>query len=259
LDEKSMTPYSKNFYAVQQSGSLASADVVVPVVLSLFHVKSVVDVGCGVGGWLKVFERHGVSDYLGVDGDYVPRTLLKIPDDRFRATDITGLLDFGRSFDLACSLEVGEHLPARAAEQFVAGLVRAAPVVLFSAAIPRQGGTAHINEQWPTYWAALFARHGYIPVDCVRPLIYSDKRVDWWYRQNILIFCRSDKRPNGYEQATSEYELNRIHPEMIENLLTPGSGTQALNDILRPLPYLWRAVFRKIGLKDASLRNNTEA
>ena len=75
-------PYPETFYAIQQDGSISSAQVVVPIVLSLFQCHSVVDVGCGVGGWLEEFERHGISDYLGVDGDYVSRQLLKIPADR---------------------------------------------------------------------------------------------------------------------------------------------------------------------------------
>ena len=104
-------PYPETFYAKQQDGSISSAQVVVPIVLSLFQCHSVVDVGCGVGGWLKEFERHGISDYLGVDGDYVSRQLLKIPADRFMPLDLHNVIGLGRRFDLACSLEVAEHLP----------------------------------------------------------------------------------------------------------------------------------------------------
>jgi SAM-dependent methyltransferase len=243
------SPYSSDFYAVQQGGSVASAEIVVPHVLSLFPVSSVLDVGCGVGGWLQVFARQGITDYLGVDGDYVSRDMLKIPAERFRPADITSLPDFGRSFDLVCSLEVAEHLPAECAGQFVAALVKAAPVVLFSAAVPYQGGTAHLNEQWPTYWAGLFARHGYVAVDCVRPSIYGNQHIEWWYRQNILIFCQRNKIPDGYIATTSDYDLNRVDPGMIEHLLTPGSGSQALRDIQRVWPYLWRAIVVKVGFR----------
>jgi hypothetical protein len=34
-------------------------------------------------------------------------------------------------------------------------------MVLFSAAIPAQGGTGHVNERWPGYSRALFAARGY--------------------------------------------------------------------------------------------------
>jgi SAM-dependent methyltransferase len=243
------TPYSSKFYTNHRAGSSGSADIVVPHVLSLFRVSSVLDVGCGVGSWLQAFERHGISDYLGVDGDYVPLEMLKIPPEKFRSMDLARVMNFGRSFDLACSLEVAEHLPAECAGQFIAGLAKAAPVVLFSAAIPYQGGTAHLNEQWPTYWAALFARHGYVAVDCVRPWMYGQQLIEWWYRQNILVFCQREKCPEGYHPTTNDYDLNRVDPQMIEHLLTPGSVTEALHDIWRVFPYLCRHLASKAGLK----------
>jgi len=157
-DTGTQIPYDESFYQGQQDGSVSSAQIVVPIVLSLFPCRSVVDFGCCVGGWLKEFERNGVADYLGVDGDYVARHLLKIPADRFRPIDLRNVSDLGRGFDLACSLEVAEHLPEDRAKSFVAALVKAAPVVLFSAAISLQGGTEHVNEQWQSYRAKLFAR-----------------------------------------------------------------------------------------------------
>ena len=243
------TVYSSDFFDGQVAGSVASANIIVPHVLSLFDVSSVVDVGCGVGGWLQVFDWHGIKDYLGVDGDYIPRDMLKISAARFCPADLTAVPDFGRRFDLACSLEVAEHLPKESASQFVASLVKAAPIVLFSAAIPWQGGTSHVNEQWPTYWAALFASHGYVAVDCIRPAIHDNERIEWWYRQNILIFCQRDKCPAGYQATAAGYQLNRIHPAMIEHLLTPGSGTEALAAIRRALPVLRRGVFQKLGFR----------
>jgi SAM-dependent methyltransferase len=240
--------YSPDFYDVQQSGSIASANIVVPHVLSLFEVSSVADIGCGVGGWLQAFSRNGITDYLGVDGDYVPRSMLKIPTDKYLAADLATLPHLDRSFDLVCSLEVAEHLPPESAERFVAVLAGAAPVVLFSAAVPRQGGTSHLNEQWPTYWAGLFARHGLVAVDCIRPAIYQNERIEWWYRQNLLIYCRREKCPTKYQPATNPYDLNRVDPGMIENIFTPGSGTEALKTIRRALPILGKAILRKVGV-----------
>jgi SAM-dependent methyltransferase len=227
-DAGTQIPYDESFYQGQQDGSVSSAEIIVPIVLSLFACHSVVDFGCGVGGWLKEFERNGVSDYLGVDGDYVARDLLKIPADHFRPIDLRNVSDLGRSFDLACSLEVAEHLPEDRAKSFVAALVRAAPVVLFSAAIPLQGGTEHVNEQWQSYWAKLFAEHGYIALDCIRPAVFGDSRVEWWYRQNILVFCLPDKCPPGCTVIENSYYLNRVDPVMIDHLATkPHSLRQA--------------------------------
>jgi len=247
------TPYSESFFEDQQDGSARSAQVVVPIVLSLFPCRSVVDFGCGVGGWLKEFERYGVSDYLGVDGDYVPRHMLKIPADRFRPADFRNMDGLDRRFDLASSLEVAEHLPEDRAKPFVAALVEAAPVVLFSAAIPLQGGTDHLNEQRQSYWAKLFAEHGYIALDCIRPMIYGDLRIQYWYRQNILIFCHPDKRPPACTAVASSYELDRIDPgtadrlaRMVDRLASgPHSGREAAEMLLRSFAVLTKAIVRK--------------
>jgi SAM-dependent methyltransferase len=210
-----MTNYSEFFFRRQQVGSAASASVVVPLFLSLFKVSSVVDVGCGTGTWVKTFVEHGVSDCLGVDGDYVPRGLLAIPQERFSPKDLTQPMDLGRRFDAVCCLEVAEHLPPDIAESFVTELVTLAPLILFSAAVPGQGGTDHINEQWQSYWADKFASHGYVTVDCIRPHIFNNASVEVWYRQNTLVFCTPERCPASSRIITGRpYELDRVHPAM---------------------------------------------
>ncbi|HUZ90376.1 MAG TPA: methyltransferase domain-containing protein [Methylocella sp.] len=236
----------ETFYERQQDGSIRSAEIVVPIVLSLFPCHSVVDFGCGVGGWLREFERQGVSDYLGIDGDYVSRQMLKIPADRFRPADLREVSDLGRRFDLACSLEVAEHLPEDRARSFVAALVKAAPVVLFSAAIPFQDGRGHLNEQWQSYWAKLFGEHGYVTLDCIRPAIHGDSRVEWWYRQNILVFCLPNKCPPGCTVATP-YDLNRVDQVMVDHLATrPHSLRGAGKQLLRIFSVVPKLAVRKI-------------
>jgi SAM-dependent methyltransferase len=217
--DKNDAPYTKAFFDRYVSESSASAQVVAPLVLSLFPSKSVLDVGCGTGAWLAEFARNGIEDYLGVDGAYLDKDLLRIPVDHFREVDLVDVTDFGRRFDLACCLEVAEHLPAESAGRLVGALVSAAPVVLFSAAVPGQGGTYHVNEQWPLYWANLFQNLGYSCVDCIRPKIFDDSRVEWWYSQNMLVFCEDDRVPPELTTGTTEYALTRIHPRLIKKLV----------------------------------------
>jgi SAM-dependent methyltransferase len=241
------TPYNKAFYDNQSDGSQRSAAVVVPLMLELFKVESVIDVGCGVGTWLQVFAENGVPDYLGVDGNYVDRAALRIPESRFRAADLRQGIDFGRRFDLACSLEVAEHLPPSAADSFVATLVRAAPLVLFSAAIPAQGGTAHINEQWQSYWVQRFAQHSYEAIDCVRPRIYGNSHVEWWYQQNILLFCAPGARPSQLEATSSAYALDRVHPQLLKSMQDrPHSARQAVTAITRSAKVLARLTIERL-------------
>jgi SAM-dependent methyltransferase len=209
--------YDDEFFRRHRDGARTSARVVVPLVLRLAPARSAVDVGCGQGTWLAVFAEHGVKDVLGVDGDYVDRDRLEVPPDRFRPHDLARPLRLDRTFDLAVSLEVAEHLPADAAAGFVESLTRLAPVVLFSAAAPYQGGRNHVNEQWPAYWAERFAAHGYRPVDCLRRRIWADPGVEWWYAQNTFLYVAETRLATDPVLAR-EYEaagpaaLPLVHP-----------------------------------------------
>ena len=163
--------YDRSFFLEQQTSSRQSAEHVVPAVIECIRPASVIDVDCGLGAWLAVFRKHGIEDknLLGVDGDYVDRTLLQIPRDCFQARDLSKPLALHRTFDLAMRLEVAEHLPAEHAGEFVAELTALALVVLFSAAIPNLGGVSHVNEQWQDYWVKIFAN----PLPVVHPRIWA--------------------------------------------------------------------------------------
>lgn len=203
--------YQASFFEDHAAGSARSASVVVPLILKLFDVKSVVDVGCGTGTWLREFERHGL-DICGIDGDYVPRNQLAIAPERFEAQDLKSL-KINRRYDLACCLEVGEHLPESNADALVSALVKAAPVVIFSAAIKQQHGENHINEQWQSYWARKFRSNGYFIFDCIRPAIFADQRIEPHYRQNILVYCESSKRPAGFNPINEPTDIDHVLSE----------------------------------------------
>jgi SAM-dependent methyltransferase len=191
---------------------------VVPELLTLIQPASVIDVGCGLGTWLAAFERAGVRDVLGVDGDYVPRAALEIPRERFVAHDLRRPLRLGRTFDLVVSLEVAEHLPSECATTFVDTLIGLGSAVLFSAAIPFQGGESHVNEQWPDYWARLFERRGFVAVDCLRRKIWQHPEVAWWYAQNILLYVerrRLESQPGLQRELAlaGPAPLALVHPQ----------------------------------------------
>jgi 2-polyprenyl-3-methyl-5-hydroxy-6-metoxy-1,4-benzoquinol methylase len=182
-----MVEYDQAFYKKIAETARRSARQIVPTVLAYIEPKSVIDIGCGTGTWLSVFCENGITEILGVDGDFVPKGMLEIPSAQYVAFDLKHPFQCARRFDLVVSLEVAEHLPSHCAASFVASLVRLGPAVLFSAAIPGQGGTHHINEQWQDYWAELFTRHDYLPIDCVRREVWNNSEVAWWYSQNTLL------------------------------------------------------------------------
>ena len=215
----STTPYNQQFFADHDAAARTSARAAVPLVIELVAPHSVVDVGCGLGTWLAEFKAAGIDDLLGIDGDYIDRQQLVIGQEQFLPHDLTAPLELERHFDLAVCLEVAEHLPAERAETLVASLVSLAPVVLFSAAIPYQGGDDHVNEQWPEYWQQLFAKHDYLVVDCLRESLWRHKDVAPWYAQNLLVYV--DRRrladyprlAERFAQAGEYPRLSLVHPE----------------------------------------------
>jgi SAM-dependent methyltransferase len=235
--------YTTEFFLTQEQGAISSARQIVADVMNLLDVHSVIDVGCGTGQWLREFKERGVGRVRGLDGRWVPSELLKIDESEFSATDLSGPIELRETFDLAISLEVAEHLPESSAEGFVDFLTRVAPVVLFSAATPLQGGTEHVNEQWPAYWSSKFTTRGYVTVDVLRWKIWADTRISWWYRQNLLIFVHADKfaqlRAAGVPWTASDGDVAAVvHPENLAHQLRAVADPSWLGPrvLLRALP-----------------------
>jgi len=199
-------------YADWLSGSLESARVVVPLVVEAVSPRSVVDVGCGIGSWLAAFREAGVEDAFGVDGPWVDPAQLLFPREQFLASDLREPLDVGRRFDVALCLEVAQILPPAAAVQIVQVLAELADVVLFGAAIPGQGGTGHLNEQWPSYWAGLFESVGYDAGDPFRSRIWNEPDVKWWFAQNLVCFARPEALARYPALGGSGTPLPLVHP-----------------------------------------------
>jgi hypothetical protein len=210
-------PYSPEWFDFFGEGSLSSAHAILPFVFSHVRHEAVVDVGCALGAWLRVAQELGSQHVLGVDSQYVPKSKLMITD--FVAADLTLPLTIPYTFDLAICLEVAEHLPVSAADCIVATLVQLAPIVLFSAAAPQQGGYRHLNEQWPEYWAEKFTAHGFSCYDAIRKRIWMNEGVEPWYRQNILVFSR--QAIDALKTDRVERPLPLIHPALRDlSLLT---------------------------------------
>lgn len=178
------TTYDPRFYEAIRSGCQASAAALVPVILAeVGPVATVVDVGCGEGWWGSAFADAG-ADVVGIDGDYVQDPAIDV-----LPMDLAQPFGLERTFDLAVCLEVAEHLPKSRAGSFVADLSALSRTVVFSAAMPRQGGNGHVNCQPPAYWAGLFRSHGYGWLD-PRPTIWQDDCIEPWYRGNLLVFTQ---------------------------------------------------------------------
>ncbi len=210
--------YSASFYHGEGEEILRSPRIVVPHVYSLLKPRSVVDVGCGRGAWLAIFRELGAERILGLEGAHVDPSWMLIPPDSFRAMELTKPFHLDQQFDLAICLEVAEHLSEKSAAGLVASLARLAPCILFSAAIPGQGGVHHVNEQWPDYWQKLFAQHQFRMLDSFRKHIWKNQGVKYWYRQNLFLYVREElitQRPEFAEAAQEANDLLLVHADVL--------------------------------------------
>lgn len=190
-----------------------AAEQVLPVLFEIYKPSSILDVGCGLGNWIEVAKKLSGATIIGVDGDYVNRKLLKIEENEFVERDLTKPFNLDKKFDLAICLEVAEHLPETSATGFIQSLTQHSDVIMFSAALPGQGGQNHINEQWPNYWQEHFDNCGFEMVDFFRFKIWNNTKIEYWYKQNLFLVVRK-----GHVLANNnvEFPYSLVHPELLE-------------------------------------------
>ncbi len=219
--------------------NMLSAAIVAGHLLDIAPVRSVIDIGCGVGLWLRAFADRGVERLLGIDGEYTDRNRLEIDPACFIGRDLNlplHELALGR-FDLAMSLEVGEHLPPERADGLIDDLCSLSDLVMYGAAIEKQGGDYHINEQWQSYWVSKFLSRDYLAYDVLRPAIWSEPEVFYWYKQNTILYVRrgSDAHAHFAKRfpvpSTAMFDV--VHPELYWRNLNRQRGLRRLEKNVR--------------------------
>jgi hypothetical protein len=183
----------------------ASPKLMVPILNEIFQPKSVVE---------KI---------LGVDGTWADQSKIdkNIALENFLTVNLEDIFNPDSRFDLAISLEVAEHIDEKYADNFVKTLTNCSDNIVFSAAIPLQGGQNHVNEQWNDYWIEKFSKHGYFCLDVIKPFFWDTKEIFRWYKQNVLFFTNN---PESINFESKNVLQNVIHPEMFSR------KTQELNE-----------------------------
>jgi hypothetical protein len=159
------------------------------------QARRIADVGAGSGAMAAHGRRLGL-DVVACEHSRVGRVFARLQGVRSRPFDVTTSRPaiLGRPADVAYSIEVAEHVPAQLADRLVGFLAATAPVVVFTAAPPGQGGQGHVNEQPRTYWIERFARHGCAydasATERLQAALRQHLRSGAWVARNAMVFRR---------------------------------------------------------------------
>ena len=214
------TIYNEGFYDLVLRYNYPAAKAVVPIVCNFFTPKKVIDFGCGVGCWLKAFDEYcELEKMMGLEGDWLSKEKLMIPEKNIRYVDFMmgQELSFEDKYDLAICLEVAEHIDEENGEHLLNNMTRASDIILFSAAIPQQGGDGHINERWQSYWVKKFQQREYVCLDILRPIMWNNQEVLAHYRQNMFLYVNEkmiEKMPELQPYLNNKPLIDVVHPEI---------------------------------------------
>jgi len=201
----------------EQAHNLQDPRIILPVIIDILKPNSVIDIGCGIGTFLRICKEHGIDDIMGIDGPWVDKSLLSknIPLSCFCEENLELGFHISKKYDLAICLEVVEHLKEEAADIIVESLINASDQILFSAAIPGQMGQNHLNEQWIGYWSNKFQKYGYQTYDVLRPVFWEHPELARWYKQNIFLISKLDYKDRlvKFKKLWTNDILNYVHPE----------------------------------------------
>lgn len=185
--------YDKRFFKNCIEFEAESASVFVDIILKYYSPKSIVDIGCGAGIYLKEFQDKGINNLLGIDGSPAAQDEFLINKDKLAIFDLSQKYEFKQKYDLAICLEVAEHLEKKDADNLIETIINASDDVLFTAATPGQGprSIGHINEQPHSYWIDKFKKSGYKYLKQKTEKIrkeMEEKKVVWWIVNNLMLF-----------------------------------------------------------------------
>lgn len=182
-------------------------------ILSAQLPDSLLDVGCGIGTWMKAALELGVADVRGLDGILVSPESLLVPPETVAQQDFRENWNLGRRFQMAICMEVLEHLEEAEAPLLIQNLCEHSDHILFSAAAPFQDGDHHLNCQWPDYWQSHFNANGFTCDDSIRWELWNEGEIEPWYRQNMFIATKNLR-------AGNEPRIKAVyHPQILSSLV----------------------------------------
>ncbi len=186
--------YKPKFYASVTLRAQTTAEIVTELISSTFTISSFIDIGCGDGLWSrKMLEKcdNKIKGYAIDLPGVRPKELQQVASDiQFIELNLNSNPYIPeRQFDLAFCTEVLEHLEEHAALLLLNSIAANCDLLVFSAAVPGQGGTGHINEHPQEYWDSQLQKRGFRPFDVIRPAII-ELEVPSYYKNNLILYVQ---------------------------------------------------------------------
>lgn len=187
--------YNDKFFENTIKLEADSAANFVKIILQHYSPKSLIDIGCGAGIYLKEFESRGINNLLGLDGSTSAGNKFLVDRTKLIIHDLAQPISFDNRFDLCLCLEVAEHLRPEDADGLIRTLTDASDQIVFTAATPGQGprSIGHINEQPHEYWIDRFKAFGYEYNQQLSEIMRKEMELDgvvWWIVNNLMLFSK---------------------------------------------------------------------
>ena len=213
--------YNEEFWASNYGDyNYRSAKIILPILFKHYKPNSVIDIGCGIGTWLKAANELGVNEFIGIDGNEIEENFLLVSRKYIKIDNLeTHKNANNKKYDLAISVEVAEHLNNNRSFEFIKTLTSYSDVVLFSAAIPYQEGEHHINCNPPQFWVDIFKKYGYDCYDFRNDLMNMWEKINPCYSQNILLFAKEKYRNTFMELNLTQKPIFYYHPAYVDIII----------------------------------------
>lgn len=213
--------YNKKYFINFKDISYNAAKIILNDLHKIYKFKSIVDFGCGFGGWIKAaWEIDNSIKVTGIDGDYI-KNILNFDKGEIIYKNLEENIDV-KKHDLAISLETAEHLSPKRANSFVENLCNSSDLIFFSAAVDGHGGANHLNEQTQSYWIKIFNEYGF------DPFIFLDRKKYWFNKTfekcpyyisgSFLFIKRSSDQYKVFEKfkVKEDFVVDIVHPNILK-------------------------------------------
>ena len=218
--------YNEEFWGNDRGDyNYKSAKIILPIIFKYYKPNSVIDIGCGIGSWLKAVNEIGVNKFIGIDGNEIEEKFLLVSRKYIKIDNLETHENINNEkYDLAMSIEVAEHLHNSCSVNFIETLTSYSDVILFSAAIPYQAGEHHINCNPPQFWVDIFKKYGYDCYDFRNDLMNMWEKINPCYSQNILLFAKEKYRNTFSKFNLTEKPIFYYHPAYVDHIVNDNNS-----------------------------------